>query len=324
VRRRRFLVSALAAGALPAVAVRAAAKAFRIGWVTTNTQGFTKPFLDAVTAGLVERGYTPGSDLIIEPRDANDVLERIPQIVHELDASGVDLIVTQATATRPVVASAGRVPVVFVFSGDPVEAKLTESVARPTGNCTGISLMAVELNAKRLELVRDINPNLKRAAIVASPAHPGENLEWANTSEAAARMGVELAYFPVLSTVELEASFAPLTSARPEAILALPDPVTTGNRNRIVEVATGMNIPVVSGWSLFAHSGALCTYGPKLTASYQRAAYFVDRILKGVKPGDLPIERPSVLELVINLKTAAALGLTLPQTVLGRADEIIE
>jgi putative ABC transport system substrate-binding protein len=197
-------------------------------------------------------------------------------------------------------------------------------LARPTGNATGISLMSVELNGKRLELLRQICPELKRTAIIASPDHAGERLERENSQQMASRLGIDIDYFPAHNKAELEAGLAALRDGPSEAVVAFPDPITTGNRARIIDVATGKRIPVVSGWALFAESGALCTYGPKLSESYRRAAYYVDRILKGAKPGDLPIERPTALELVVNLKTAATLGITVPQTVLARATEVID
>ena len=322
--RRRFIASALVASGLPKVAVLSAERVFRIGWVTTNTQGKTGPLLDALRGELEEFGYIESNNLRIEARDADEVPAKTPEIVHKLVADGVDLIVTQGTATRPVAASAGPVPVVFIFSGDPVAAGLTSSLARPSGNCTGISLMEIELNTKRLELLHDILPGLTRAAILASPEHPGEPQEQANAAAAAKRLGIELAYFPVTTKAQLEASFAPLVAGRSEAIVVFPDPVTSVNRDRIVQVAMAQRVPVISGWALFAQSGALCTYGPRLIASYQRAAYFVDRILRGAKPRELPIEQPSVLELVVNLKSARDLGIAVPLTVLAGADDVIE
>jgi putative ABC transport system substrate-binding protein len=180
-------------------------------------------------------------------------------------------------------------------------------------------------------LLRDIRPDLKRVAVLASPDHAGERFERQSSEEMAQRLGIRIDYYPVHNKTEVETSLAALATGSPEAILAFTDPITVGNRDRIVEVAMAQRIPVISGWALFAESGALCTYGPKLstygpklTASYQRAAYYVDRILEGAKPAELPIERPTVLELVVNLKTADTLGLKIPQTVLALANDVIE
>jgi putative ABC transport system substrate-binding protein len=239
-------------------------------------------------------------------------------------AGGAEIILSVAAATRSAVANAGAVPVVYVFSADPVEAGLTQSLARPSGNATGITLMSVELNGKRLELLRQIRPELKRAAIIASPEHAGERFERENTQQTAAQLGIAIDYLPARDRTELEASLTAFQSGLSEAVVAFPDPMTVGNRTRIIEAATAKRVPVISGWALFAQSGALCTYGPKLSESYRRAAYYVDRILKGAKPVDLPIERPTALELVINLRTAETLGITVPQTVLARASDVID
>jgi len=319
-RRRAFLGSALALASLPALA---ATRPVRIGWVVGSTQAATQPYLAGLRDGLRDLGYVEGSNLVVEERYADDVRDRVPGLVRDI-AGNVDLIVTQAWASWDVVQSPTNVPVVFVFSADPVEAGFAQSYARPAGRATGITLMSVEMNGKRLELLREIMPELRRAALIASPDHRGEHLERENSEEAAHRLGIEIQYFPVRNATELEASFAPLAAGKPEAVLAVPDPITVAGRQRIIEIATAQRIPTVSGWAVFAESGALCTYGPKLVESYKRAAYFVDRILKGAKPADLPIERPSVFELVVNLKTAAALELALPKSVLARADEVIE
>jgi putative ABC transport system substrate-binding protein len=296
----------------------------RIGWVTATPREFSQPLFAAFREGLADRDYVEGHNLTIEVRDGNGTLEHIPEMVRELAASGVDVIMALHGATLAVIANAGPVPVVYVFSADPVEAGLTQSLAHPSGNATGISLMAVELNGKRLELLRQIRPALKRTAIIASPDHAGERLERENAQQMAGRLGIEIDYFPVHNKDDLEAAYAALRAGQAEAVVTFPDPVTTGNRVRIIEVAGEKRIPVVSGWAMFAQSGALCTYGPKLSESYRRMAYYIDRIVKGAKPGDLPIERPTTLELVINLKTAEALGIDMPQAVLARADQVIE
>jgi putative ABC transport system substrate-binding protein len=184
--------------------------------------------------------------------------------------------------------------------------------------------MSVEMNGKRLELLREILPDLRRATIIANPNHRGEHLELHDSEQAAQRLGIAIQYLPVHSLNELEASFAAADTSAPEAVVVFPDPVTVRNRQLIVDFATARRIPFLSGWKIFAESGALCTYGPRLSESYRRAAYYVDRILKGAQPADLPIERPTVFELVVNLKTAALLGLALPASVVARADEVIE
>lgn len=322
--RRRFLASALAATALPAIAARGAAKPYRIGWVVASPREFSEPFLASFRDGLRDLGYVEGDNLIIEIRDSTGSPDQLPASVRDLVASGVDVIATAHTATRPVLANAGPVPVVYVFSADPVEAGLTQSLARPSGNATGISLMSVELDGKRIELVRQMLPELKRAAVIASPEHAGERFEYENIRHTADQLGIEIDYFPVHNKAELEDALTALHRGQSQAAVALPDPITVGNRSHLIDVAMEKRIPVISGWAMFAQSGALSTYGPKLSESYRRVAYYVDRILKGAKPGDLPIERPTMLELVVNLKTADGLGIVVPQSVLARADQVIE
>jgi putative tryptophan/tyrosine transport system substrate-binding protein len=172
-------------------------------------------------------------------------------------------------------------------------------------------------------LLREILPHLRRTTIIANPDHRGEHLERHDSQEAARRLRITIQYLPVHNIAELEASFSAIASDS-EAIVVFPDPLTVRNRQRIIDVDATRRIPVISGWSIFAQSGALCTYGPRLSESYRRAAYYVDRILKGMRPADLPIERPTVFELVVNLKAAETLGLMMTAAILVRADEVIE
>jgi putative tryptophan/tyrosine transport system substrate-binding protein len=325
VRRREFIVSSLVLASCPEVAAgQSPTRAVRIGWIVATSASASTPFLDAVRTGLADLGYAEGRNLTIEARYADDVPGRVPVLIEELLRIPVDVMVTQGPTTWEVVKNVTTVPVVYVFSADPVEAGFAQSFARPQGNSTGLTLMSVELNGKRLELARELVPALRRAAILANPDHRGEHLEREDSEEAARRLGITIQYLPVHNVAELDASFPALAAGESEAIVVFPDPVTVRNRQRIIDFAETRHLPVISGWAIFAQSVALCTYGPRLTESYKRAAYYVDRIVKGEKPGDLPIERPSVFELVVNLKTAKALGLTVPRAILARADEVIE
>jgi putative tryptophan/tyrosine transport system substrate-binding protein len=323
-KRRTFLAYALTSAGLPKIAAaQTPAKRFRVGWIVATSAATSAVFFDAFRAGLSDRGYVVGDNLILEARYGDGVTDRVPALTQELLRIPVDVIVTQGPTTWTIVKSVTTTPVVYVFSADPVEAGFAQSFARPGGNSTGLTLMSVELNGKRLELLREILPTLRRTAIIANPDHRGEHLERQDSEKAAQRLGITLKYLPVHNAAELETSFSVIASDT-EAIVVFPDPLTIQNRQRILDVAAARRIPVISGWSIFAQSGALCTYGPRLSESYRRAAYYVDRILKGVSPGDLPIERPTVFELVVNLKTAKALGLTMPEAILARADEVIE
>jgi putative ABC transport system substrate-binding protein len=189
---------------------------------------------------------------------------------------------------------------------------------------TGLTLMAAELNGKRLELLAELIPDLRRVAIMGNPQHPGVHLERAANEQTAERLGLAVTYLPTRTQDDLAAAFAAIDADRPQAISLLPDAFTIQNRQPIIAFATSRRIPVISGWGIFAQSGALCTYGPRLLESFRRLAYFVDRILKGAKPAELPIEQPTQFELVLNLRTARALDLTIPASIVARADELIE
>jgi putative ABC transport system substrate-binding protein len=216
------------------------------------------------------------------------------------------------------------VPVVYVFSGDPVSAGFADSLARPRGNMTGLTFMAAEFNGKRLELLREIIPDLRRVAIIANPQHPGEQLERAFSEDAGRQLGLSIEYVPTRTNEELTTALAVMAARPPQAISLFADGFAIQNRQRIIDFAMKHRAPVISGWPVFAQSGALCSFGPRLIDSYRRLPYYVDRILKGAKPADLPIEQPTKFEMVINLKTAKTLGLTIPQSVLLRADEVIQ
>jgi putative ABC transport system substrate-binding protein len=324
-RRREFIrVLGGAAAAWPLVAHAQQPKVSRIGWLTTAPSADVNPFLEAFRAGLAAHGYTDGRNFTIAERYANGDIGGIPTLAEELTRLPVDLIATQGTATRLLLKVSTTVPVAYVFSADPVLAGLADSIARPGRNMTGITLMSAELNGKRLELLREILPQIDRVAILASPTHAGEELERTNSQEMAQKLGIRIQFFPTPNSAELRGAYASMAADPPQAIVVFPDPVTVVNRQQIIDFAGTLRIPVVSGWADFADSGALCTYGPRLTESYRRLAYYVDRILKGEKPAELPIERPTVFELVINLKAAGALGIEVKPALIARADRIIE
>lgn len=298
--------------------------AARIGWLTTGAAADVSPFLEALRAGLADKGYIEGRNLTIAARYADGDVDRIPSLAEELSKLPVDAITTQGAATRLLQKVSAVVPVVYVFSADPVLAGIADTLARPGRNMTGISVMSVELNGKRIELLREIMPNIDRIAIIASPTHAGEELERNNSVEMAQRLGIKVQYFPTPNLAELRRAYDGMAADPPQAIIVFPDPVTFSNRGQIVAFASSQRIPVVSGWADFAEAGALCTYGPKLAESYKRLAYYVDRVLNGDKPAELPIERPTVFEFVINLRTAKALGIDVPPVLLARADRVIE
>jgi putative ABC transport system substrate-binding protein len=324
VKRRAFLAITLATTYFSAVGLAAqnGAKVYRIGWLTAQRAASLAPYLDAFRSGLADLGYVEGRDLAIEYRYGDDTIERVPELAAELVRIPVDLIVAQGAAAFEV--HGLTVPVVYGISADPVLAGFADSLARPRGNMTGLTFMAVQLVGKRLELLREIIPELRRVAIVGNPEHPGAQLERGFSEETGRRLGLEIAYFPTRNRNELTAAFAEMAKDLPQAISLLADGFAIENRRDIIDFATNRRVPVISGGPVFAQSGAICSYGPRLTDSYRRLAYYVDRILKGAKPADLPIEQPTTFELVVNLKSANALGITIPLSVETRADRVIE
>ena len=328
-RRRQFLATSLATGLAASLLPRRgdaqpAGKVSRVGWLTAQQASSLTPFLDALRAGLADYGYQEGRNLTVDYRFADDVFERVPALADELVRLRVDLIVAQGAAVFEISNRNLPVPIVYTMSADPVSAGFATSLARPRGNMTGLTLMAIEFNGKRLELLQEILPGLRRVAVIGNPEHPGAHLERAFSEETGTRLGLGIEYMPTRSLDELTAALSAMAGNPPQAITVLADGFAVQNRQRIFEFATKQRVPVVSGWPVFAQSGALFTYGPLITESYRRLAYYVDRVLKGAKPAELPIERPSKFELVLNLKTAKALGLTLPPSVLARADRVLE
>jgi putative tryptophan/tyrosine transport system substrate-binding protein len=324
---RRELITCMAgalAACVPVAGALGATRMVRLGWLTAQREAALTPFLAAVRSALADFGLVEGRNLTIEYRFGDDHLDRVPALAADLVDRRVDLILAQGAA----VATAARlnlpVPLVYVFSGDPVSAGLADSLARPRGNMTGVTFMAAEFNGKRLELLRDTIPDLRRVALVANPAHPGAHLEEKYTQGYGRQLGLTLDYFPTRNRDELESAFAAMSRNPPQAISLFADGFAIQYRQSIIDFGLNQRMPVVSGWAVFARSGALFTYGPHLNSSYQRLAYYVDRIVKGTRPADLPIEQPTKFELMINLKTARTLGLTVPQSLLATADEVIE
>lgn len=295
----------------------------RLGWLTAQRPPIFEPYLQAFRAGLAERGYVEGRNLEIDFRFGDDDVRRIPALAAELVKSGVDLLVVQGAAVYEVSRLDLKLPIVYVYSGDPVLAGVAASLGRPGRNMTGLTFMAAELNAKRLELMNEMVPSLRRIALLANPEHPGERDERIVSEGAARNLGLSVRYEPVRNLQELQAALGRLADAPPQAILLFADAFAVQNRVSIIEFGLRVHAPVVSGWPVFAESGALCTFGPRLVDSYRRLADYAVRVLKGERPADLPIEQPTTFETVINLRTAAALGLQVPQSTLLRADRLI-
>jgi len=320
--RRQVLV------ALGALAVRSVSEAqprapYRIGWMSID-RASGSPFFESLRAGLRDLGYVEGRNLIIDARWAEEPAERAEPLATELVRSKPDVIVTQGPAVFLVRKAGAATPVVFGVSGDPVAASLVDSLSRPGRNYTGMSFLALDLVGKRMELLKEMVPELRRVAIITRPEHPGEQLELRASEAAAKALGLAIAYLPIKSAQDVEDALAAVLKSRIKAIVVFPDAVMMRYSERIAAFSMKNRVPAISGWAQFADNGNVMTYGPVLRDGFRRLAYFVDRILKGTKPSDLPVELPTSVELVVNLKTAKALGIAIPQSVLIRAERVIE
>jgi len=279
----------------------------------------------ATRDGLRELGYVEGQNLIIEYRSANGQFDQVPELLAELIRLHVDVIVTIGD---PVVFAAkqatGTIPIVMAGSGDPVGRGFVASLARPGGNITGMSLLAVALTGKWLELAKEVVPRSSRVAILANSGNPTHRLFWAEAQASAQPIGLTVYNAEVRGPGDFERAFASIAQERAGAVVVLADPMLGSHRLRLAELSAKHRLASISPFREAAESGGLISYGPSLRANFRRAATYVDRILRGGKPADLPVEQPTTFELVINLKTARALGLTIPQSVLIRANQVIE
>jgi putative ABC transport system substrate-binding protein len=329
VQRRAFLIAAGALLAAPlATEAQQAAKVARIGFLSGNLAN--GPHLqEAFRQGLRDLGYIEGRDVVIEYRDAEGKYERLPALAAELVALKVDVIfVGGATPSALAAKQATRtIPIVFAAIPDPVSSGLVTSLARPGGNVTGLSALSPELVGKRLELLKRAVPGVSRVAVLWQPGATGERTvkDILKEAEVAARaLGVRLQFVEARGPADIDRAFSDMTGARADALTVLPGAMFVNERRRLVALAAKNRLPAVYGLREYVDTGGLMAYGPNLADLYRRVATYVDRILKGTKPGDLPVEQPTKFELVINLKTAKDLGLTIPQSVLARADEVIQ
>jgi putative ABC transport system substrate-binding protein len=291
----------------------------RIGFLAPHGQPVGR--IESFRQGLRDLGYVEGQSIKIEYRGHED-RSQLAGLARELLRDKVELIVTQGAATRAA-QTVATVPIVFGFSGDPVEAGLVKSLARPGGNLTGITMLAFELVGKRLEALKEVVPKISRVAVLSSPAHPGEQRELSETQRIARNVGITLLYHQVGNTADVNAALDATVRDSANALLAFPDPVTSSHRAQIAEFCAKQRLPSVFGWGDYVEAGGLMSYGPDHDALWKRLALYVDKILKGAKPAGLPVEQPTKFELVINLKTAKQIGLNIPPSVLARADRVI-
>ena len=331
IRRREFITVLGGAAAWPfAIRAQQGQPLRRIAWLGAGRADEPSPYLDSLRAGLGELGWSEGRNLTIGRFWATG-LDNMEAAGRELLASDPEVIVAQEFTVLGLRSLKTTKPVVFGYSGDPLDVQLVQSWARPGGNFTGMSYLAIELVGKRIELIKEWLPQTRRIAVLARPQHPGEPLERKASEEAAAKLGFELSYFPYTSSVlptrdlgDLQTAFRAIVANRCDALVVFPDSAMYEIGEHVARFALEAKLPSVSGWSSFAHKGLLVTYGPNVRALYRSLAGYVDRILRGTAPADLPFQAPTTLYLAINQNTARALGVDVPPTLLARADEVIE
>ena len=326
-KRREFIT--LLGGTVAAWPLAARAQSstiHRIGWISLAApeDAETSPYFEEFRAGLRDLGYVEGRNITIDARWARGDPDRGVELAKDLVQRGVAAIVTQGAAIRVVRPLAVSIPVIFALSADPEKAGLVDNLARPGRNFTGVTLMSYEVNAKRLELLKEIFPAALRVALLSNPEHAGEHIELERSQKAAAALGLTIHYIPVRSEKEFDPAFAAITKEGAEAIIILPDALMMQHRARVIEFAMKQRIPAVSGWPAFARSGGIMTYGPNMREAFRALARSVDKVLKGANPAEVPVEQPTRFQLVVNVKAARAIGLTLPPFLLARADEVIE
>ncbi len=326
--RRAFLLAAVAWPALAWTGVaraQAPAKVHRIGLLSAFSSSATAPWLQAFRQGLRDLGWVEGKNISIESRYAEGKSDRLPDLAADLVRLKVDVIVTAVSPDAVAAQKATRViPIVMAAAPDPVAIGLVESLARPGGNITGLSQMSLELAGKRLELLKEMIPSLSRVAVLWNAQGTASTVGWKEIQQPARQLGVQLQSLKVRSPDDFDQAFVAATRARAGALFILPAPYVSGNLKRIADLAAKSRLPSIFHRSEFADAGGLVAYGPDRSDMFRRAATYVDKILKGAKPGDLPIEQPTKFELVINMKTAKALGIKIPQSILVRADKVIE
>jgi ABC-type uncharacterized transport system substrate-binding protein len=297
----------------------------RIGYLSGNPPSDTQEAVDAFRAKLRGLGYVEGQNLLFESRYAEGRYDRLPLLAADLVRLKVDAIFTFTTPAAQAAKNAtGAVPIVFAGVSDPLIVGLVTSFARPGGNVTGVTLNNPELSAKRLSLLKEAVPAMSRVAVLANPNFKPSSSMVAETRLAARTLGVDVQVLEVREPLEFEKAFGTMTAAKADALVVVPDPMFVAQRQRIAQLAARSRIPAIYHLRQFVQAGGLIFYGADYVEAFQQAAVLVDKILKGAKPTDLPVEQPWRFALGVNLKTAKALGLTIPPSLLGRADQVIE
>src|SRR5438105_7291873 len=326
-RRREFITIPGTAAALPLAAhAQQTAKLPRVGWLSPGSQTSDQNFLASFRDGLRELGWMVGQNIAIESRWADGKFERLPDLAAELVRLKVDVIVANVTqASLAAKRATTTIPIVMVGVGDPLGSGLVDSLARPSGNVTGPSSMLAEASAKQLALLKETVPSASPVAVLWNPANPVWQASALKQTEAAARaMGLRLQLLEARGPDELESAFVAMTKERASALFVPADIIFVRHAQQMADLAARHRLPAMYGVREHVEAGGLMSYAASFSVIFRRAATFVDKILKGAKPADLPVEQPTKFELVINLKTAKALGITIPQSVLQLADEVIQ
>jgi ABC-type uncharacterized transport system substrate-binding protein len=301
-----------------------AKKVPRIGYLTAASASAMVPRANAFRQGLRELGYVEGKNILIEFQYADGKLDRLPALAAELVRLNIDIIVSGGpAATRPAREATSTIPIIMAQDGDPVGNGFVVSLAQPGGNITGLSTVAPEMSGKRLELLKEIIPKLSRVAVFGNSSDPGNARVLKETELAAAAFGLKLQYIEVVSLADIETAFRSASKGRADAVLLIPNPILTPHRALVADLAVKSRLPVIYD-TQYVEAGGLMTYGVNLPDLDRRAATYVDKILKGAKPADLPVEQPTKFEFIINLKAAQQIGLTIPPNVLARADKVLK
>ena len=297
----------------------------RIGYLAAVSPSAISARIEAFRQGLRELGYVEGKNIVIEWRSTEGKPDRLPALAAELVRLKVDVIVSAGpTSTRSAKEATSMIPIVMAWDNDPVANGFVASLARPGGNITGLSTLSPEISGKQLQLLKEIVPRLSRVAVLGISTQPGNAQLVKETELAAGAFGVKLQYLDVLSPKDIEIVFRAASKGRADAVLVLPNPVLISQRAQVIELAIKSRLPAIYPYREFVDDDGLMTYGVSFIDLYRRAATYVDKILKGRKPADLPVEQPTKFELVINLKTAKQIGVTIPPNVLARADKVIK
>ena len=295
----------------------------RVAYFSAGSASSQASRLNGFKQGLQKLGYTDGKDIVIEQRYAEGKLDRVATLAAELVSLKLEIIVTGGpAATRSAKEATATIPIVMGFDYDPVGSGVVASLARPGGNVTGLSSLAPEISGKQLELLKEVLPGLSRVALLGNSAEPGIALLRKEAELVAASLKVQLAYLDILTPKDIGSAFETATKGRAEAVLALSSFVIISQRAQISELARKNRLPAIYPWPEFVEDGGLMTYGANSNDLFRRAATYVDKILRGAKPADLPVEQPTKFEFIINLKAAKEIGLTIPPNVLARADKI--